>query len=45
MWTEGRVKPVIDRTFPIEQVAEAQRDRKGPGERPTPGDRKGIGIK
>jgi len=25
LWTEGRIKPVIDRTFPIEQVVEAQR--------------------
>ncbi len=25
LWTEGRIKPLIDRTFPIEQVAEAQR--------------------
>ncbi len=25
LWTEGRIKPLIDRTFPIEQVREAQR--------------------
>lgn len=25
LWTEGRIKPIVARTFPIEQVVEAQR--------------------
>ena len=25
LWIEGRIRPVVDRTFPLEQVAEAQR--------------------
>ncbi len=25
LWREGRIKPLVDRTFPIEQVVEAQR--------------------